>query len=120
MINLKKSYKSICKEYIKAFAEKHKYECEPYSSNEIICFGDYYVSMATIRTDIDMDAKEDEFIKWYDYTLRLGALGCTGIPNFENWLRRCPIRSEEEILEMEEIRHKIKELENELKKMCEK
>ena len=119
MTNLKQSYESICNEYIKAFAEKHEYECEPYSPSEIMCFGDYYVSMATIRTDIDMDAKEDEFIKWYDYTLRLGMLDCSGIPNFESWLKRCPIRSEEEILAMEATRRKIEDLENELKKMCE-
>ena len=123
MNNLKQSYESACNAYLKAFCLKHEFDYEPDCwvgkyVGTICQIADYFVDMVTIRTDIDMDAKEDEFIKWYDYTLRVGTLGGTGIPNFENWLRRCPIRSEEEILAMEATRRKIEELEKELKTLC--
>jgi len=123
MNNLKQSYESACNAYLKAFCLKHDFDYEPDCwvgkyVGTICQIADYFVDMTTIRTDIDMDAKEDEFIKWYDYSLRVGTLGCTGIPNFENWLRRCPIRSEDEILAMEATRRKIEELEKELKTMC--
>lgn len=123
MNNLKQSYESAANNYLKAFCLKHGFDYEPDCwvgkyVGTICQIGDYFVDMETIRTDIDMNAKEDEFIKWYDYSLRVGTLGCTGIPNFENWLRRCPVKSEEEILAMEATRKRINELEEELKKMC--
>jgi len=123
MSALKQSYELACNAYLKAFCLKHELDYEPDCwvggyVGTICQIADYFIDMETIRTDIDMQAKEGEFIKWYDYSLRVGTLGCTGIPNFENWLRGCPIRSEEEILAMEATRRKIEELEKELKKMC--
>lgn len=124
MNNLKKDYDAACEAYLKAFAEKHDYEYDPDSwvgsdAGTIACVSELFVDMVTIRTDIDRDAPEDEFIQWYDYCLRLGMLNCKGIPNFDSWLRKCPIRSEDEILDMEKRREYIEGLKKELKKMCE-
>ena len=47
--------------------------------------------MVTIRIDIDRDAPVDEWIEWYDYTLRLGMLDAP-YPNYDSWLRGCPIQ----------------------------
>ena len=122
MTQLEQNYINACNAYLKAFCEKHGYDFDDatwiHGVGEIAEFSDYYADMVTIKIDIDREAKVDEFIKWYDYTLRLGMLDCSGIPNFENWLRRCPIKSEEEILKMEATRRKIEDLKNELKKMC--
>lgn len=90
-----------CNEYLRVFCEKHDFDYEDAkeswvggSIGEITMCGDYYVSMPTIIADIEMDALEDEFIKWYDYNLIAHEFGFT-TPNFESWLRGCPRVSEE-------------------------
>jgi len=120
---LKHNYENACNAYLKAFCLKHDFDYDPtlWIGNRIgtiISIADYFVDMETIRIDIDQDAHQDEFIKWYDYSLRVGSLGCNGIPNYENWLRKCPIKSEDEILEIEEAKKHIDDLKNELELMC--
>ena len=60
-----------CNEYLRLFCEKHDFDYEDAkdswvggSVGEITECGDYYVSMQTIITDIEMDAPKDEFLKW--------------------------------------------------------
>ena len=120
---LKQNYENACNAYLKAFAEKHDYYYDPdlwigRSVGTIIEVSDLFIGMEDIRTDIDTDAPVDEFVKWYDYSLRLHSLGCKGIVNYENWLRKCPIKTEEEVLAIEAAQKRIDELKNELDKMC--
>lgn len=123
MNQLKKSYEAACESYLKEFCSRHDYGYDPDSwvgsdAGTIACVSDLFVDMVTIRTDVDRDAPECEFIKWYDYCLRLGMLNAKS-PNYDSWLRKCPIRSEDDILDMEKRREYIEGLEKELKKMCE-
>ena len=53
---LKQNYENACIAYIQAFCDKHGYDCD-YTDIDLICIGDLFVDMVTIRTDIDMDAK---------------------------------------------------------------
>lgn len=120
LARLVRNYNSACNNYLSAFAQKHDYECDPSlwvgnSVGTIACVSDLYVDMETIRIDVDSLCPEEEFIRWYDYCLRLGMVGDNRTPNFDNWLRRCPVRTEEEIMEMEKTRAGIGELEDYLK-----
>ena len=90
-----------CNEYLRLFCEKHDFDYEEAKESwvancvgDVTCVGDIFVGMQTIITDIEMDAPEDEFIKWYDYNLVAHEFGFT-TPNFESWLKGCPRVSEE-------------------------
>ena len=90
-----------CNEYLRLFCEKHDYDYEEAKESwvancvgDVTCVGDIFVGMQTIITDIEMDAPEEEFIKWYDYNLVAHEFGFT-TPNFESWLRGCPRVSED-------------------------
>jgi len=112
---LKQTYESSCNNYLRLFLEKHGYEYDPNlwvggSVGTITEVSDLFVGMEDIRIDIDQNVPEEEFIKWYDYSLRLHSLGCSGVPNYSSWLRRCPIKTEEEILEMEAAKKRIDDL----------
>lgn len=117
---LVRNYNSARNNYLKVFCDRHDYEYDPSpwvgnSVGTIACVSDLFVDMETIRVDVDSMCEEGEFIRWYDYCLRLGMVGDNRTPNFENWLRRCPVRTEEEIAEMEKTRAVIVELEDYLK-----
>jgi hypothetical protein len=92
-------YRQVCNQYLALFCKKHGYDLrdadwvggEP---GDIATIGDYYVGMRTIIDDLEMDAPEEEFIKWYDYNLVANEFGFT-TPNFESWLRGCPRVSDE-------------------------
>lgn len=118
------NHNSACWAYTHAFCEKHEYDIDGIywvgkNVGGIAEINGYYVDLETIRVDVDSLCSEDEFLKWYDYCLRIGTLGAA-TPNFDSWLRKCPIRSEAEILEMEKTRAKIEELEENLREMCER
>ena len=102
-----------CNEYLRLFCEKHDFDYEEAkdswvggSIGEITMCGDYYVAMPTIITDIEMDAPEDEFIKWYDYNLVAHEFGFT-TPNFESWLRGCPRVSEEAFKKLQGLKNDL-------------
>lgn len=85
-----------CNEYLRLFCEKHDFDYEEAKESwvgglvgEVTMCGDYYVAMPTIIIDIEMDAPETEFYKWYDYNLEAKEYGFA-TPNFESWLRGCP------------------------------
>lgn len=102
-----------CNEYLRLFCEKHDFDYEEAKESwvancvgDVTCVGDIFVGMQTIITDIEMDAPEDEFIKWYDYNLVAHEFGFT-TPNFESWLRGCPRVSEETFKKLQGIKNDL-------------
>lgn len=98
---LKESYENACNAYAYAFCLKHGYELmgDGYgtywvadTAGGILAVGDEFATMEEIRTDLDMNAPEEEWRKWYDYTL--DAMYVFGLdhpsPNYENWLKGAP------------------------------
>jgi hypothetical protein len=102
-----------CNEYLRVFCEKHDFDFEEAkdswvggSIGEITMCGDYYVAMPTIIADIEHDAPEEEFIKWYDYNLVAHEFGFN-TPNFESWLRGCPRVSEETFKKLQGLKNDL-------------
>ena len=102
-----------CNEYLRLFCEKHDYDYEEAKESwvancvgDVTCVGDIFVGMQTIITDIEMDAPEEEFIKWYDYNLVAHEFGFT-TPNFEAWLRGCPRVSEETFKKLQGLKNDL-------------
>lgn len=102
-----------CNEYLRLFCEKHDYDYEEAKNSwvancvgDVTCVGDIFVGMQTIITDIEMDAPEEEFIKWYDYNLVAHEFGFT-TPNFESWLKGCPRVSEETFKKLQALKNDL-------------
>lgn len=102
-----------CNEYLRLFCDKHDYDYEEAKESwvancvgDVTCVGDIFVGMQTIITDIEMDAPEEEFIKWYDYNLVAHEFGFT-TPNFESWLRGCPRVSEEAFKKLQGLKNNL-------------
>lgn len=107
-----------CNEYLRLFCEKHDFDYEEAKDSwvgglvgEIAMCGDYYVAMPTMITDIEMDAPEAEFYKWYYYNLEAREYGFV-TPNYESWLRGCPRVNNETL---EKLRGITKNLEDTIK-----
>lgn len=107
-----------------AFCEKHGFDYADAVRNwaggaagGIAECADYYVSMSDILTDIDLDAPEDEYVKYYDYCLRVHSIanGELMVPNYDSWLRGCPRMDEEQIKRLEELQQDIRSAEANLK-----
>lgn len=97
------NWKSSCDKYLKAFCDKHGYDFEDASQNWVAGFigivtlcGDEYVSMEDIIIDIEKEAPEEEFLKWYWYCLDAHDAGVS-TPNYISWLNGCPRLSKEEL-----------------------
>ena len=112
-----------CNEYLRLFCEKHDFDYEEAKESwvancvgDVTCVGDIFVGMQTIITDIEMDAPEEEFLKWYSYNLVANEFGFT-TPNFESWLRGCPRVSEETFKKLQGLK---KDLEDAIKEEKEK
>ena len=119
---LRLNYNAACNAYLAAFCEKHGYDYDPaaWVGNDpggIAEVGDLFVSMADMLTDIDRDAPEEEYIKYYDYCMRVGAIanGELETPNYDSWLRGCPRLDEEQFRRMEELQRNIRDAELRLK-----
>ena len=102
-----------CNEYLRLFCEKHDYDYEEAKESwvancvgDVTCVGDIFVGMQTIITDIEMDAPEEEFIKWYDYNLVAHEFGFT-TPNFESWLKGCPRVSSETFNKLQRLKNNL-------------
>lgn len=113
-----------CEAYLRLFCQKHGYDYHDAVQNwvtgdvvDVVEVGDMFLDMDDIRTDIDMDAPQGEIVRWWDYCYRCATID-PGMPtpNYENWLRGCPRKSEEEIQKLELLRRKVEmakaELEN--------
>lgn len=105
---LKELYEIVCDTYANKFCEKHGYYRLGESPDTfwvgnncggILFVGDVYANFDTIRTDIDMNASEGEFIKYYDYLTHVSdALGVKAPSmNFKSWLKGAPRYTEEEL-----------------------
>ena len=102
-----------CNEYLRLFCEKHDFDYEDAKESwvancvgDVTCVGDIFVGMQTIITDIEMDAPEEEFIKWYDYNLVAHEFGFA-TPNFESWLRGCPRVSEDTFKKLQGLKNDL-------------
>ena len=102
-----------CNEYLRLFCEKHDFDYEEAKESwvancvgDVTCVGDIFVGMQTIIADIEMDAPEEEFIKWYDYNLVAHEFGFN-TPNFESWLRGCPRVSEETFKKLQGLKNDL-------------
>lgn len=118
---LKKNYENACNAYLKAFCEKHDfYLSEAFWVGDDVggiadCSG-YDFDMATIRTDIDEDAPEEELLKHYDYVLDAMEFKLP-TPNFHAWIHGCPRTDSEWFDKMRKI---SEDLENAIKEENEK
>jgi hypothetical protein len=121
--NLKKKYKRICEAYFDAFSDKHGLDptdCFWIGDFGGVSFlGDYVADMETIRIDIDKEVPVEKWKTWYDYCQRLRALDISA-PNYNSWLRGCPVKSEDELVELEALHDRIEGLKDDLKKMSER
>lgn len=104
-----------CNEYLRLFCEKHVFDYEDAKDGwvaadvgSIVCCGDYFIDMRDIITDIEQDAPEDEYGKWYFYTLDAHNLGLT-MPNYSSWLKGCPRCSQEEINRLYDLKHEFEQ-----------
>ena len=102
-----------CNEYLRLFCEKHDFDYEEAKESwvancvgDVTCVGDIFVGMQTIIADIEMDAPEEEFIKWYDYNLVAHEFGFN-TPNFESWLRGCPRVSEDTFKKLQGLKNNL-------------
>lgn len=110
----KELYELSCDAYLQLFCEKHGYyyKRDAWVGNDICGvanIGDYFVDMATIRADIDENAPEEEFIKWYDYCLEAHEFGITE-PNFRSWVHGCPRTSEKVFERLRELKKEMFEI----------
>ena len=119
---LRLNYNEACNAYLLEFCEKHGYDYEPdvWVANDpggIAEIADMFVAMSDIITDIDRDAPEEEYVKYYDYCLRVHSIanGELKTPNYESWLRGCPRMDEEQIKRLEELQQDIRSAEANLK-----
>ena len=119
---LRLNYNAACNAYVAAFCEKHGYDYEPDAwvgddPGGIAEVGDLFVSMADMLTDIDRDAPKEEYIKYYDYCMRVGGIcdGKLNTPNYDSWLRACPRMDEEQIARLEELQRDVRSAEMNLK-----
>lgn len=123
-LELRENYDRVCNAYLMAFCEKHGFDYADAAQSWVggdvggitLC-ADYYVSMSDILTDIDLDAPEDEYVKYYDYCLRVHSIanGELKTPNYASWLRGCPRMDEEQIKRLEELQQDIRSAEANLK-----
>lgn len=114
---VRQNYEHFCNEYLRLFCRKHEFDFEEskdgWVANDIgsvVSVGDLFFNMATIRTDIDHDAPEPELMKWYEYSLEVGALDLPGC-NFLSWLRGCLRISETDLSRFRELSKKKEEAE---------
>lgn len=113
--SLKRNYENACNAYLEQWCKKHEFD---YKEAEwvggevggVVCVADYYVSLTDIMTDIEKDAPRGEYWKYYDYSLRCAWLEVYH-PNYDNWLRGAPIKSEEELNKLEELKRNIQRAE---------
>ena len=115
---LKDNYKKACDGYLQKFCELIEMDMH-YTDwvdvGGVAEIGDYYVSMQDMITAVENNVGYEQFIKWYDYTLRAGALSLP-TQNLDAWLRGCPRYSEETLLGIEAAQTMVRDAEEELER----
>lgn len=110
-MTLNQMYAAVCNKYLEAFVRKHGFDPSDcgWGSNApgtIATLGDYFADMQTIITDIDRDAPEEEWLRWYDYSLDCNDIGLTAC-NYDSWLRGCPRHSEESLSRLRQLQQGV-------------
>ena len=112
---LKQQYVDACNAYLEAFCEKHEFDygdaANSWVANNVggtCLIGDMYASFDDIKTDIDMDAPNEEYWNYYEYSLDAYDLGFN-CPNYANWLRGCPRLSEGQRKSIREAKNRVYE-----------
>ena len=95
--SLKSNYENACNAYLAEFCKKHEFDVR---DAEWI--------------DIEKDAPRGEYWKYYDYALRCSMLGVVHC-NYNNWLRGAPVKSEEQLREIERLKDAVNKAEEALK-----
>ena len=109
---LKSNYRQAANAYLIEFCRKHDLENDGWIGGDaggVANCSDYCVDMQTIVDDINLDAPEAEFFKWYEYRLELGMLGVKVLPNFRSWIKGCPRKTEVEIAEIKAAHGRVEE-----------
>lgn len=115
---LKDNYKKACDAYLQRFCELIEMDmhyADWVDVGGVAEIGDYYVSMQDIMTAVENNIGYEQFIKWYDYTMRVGMLELPTC-NLANWLRGCPRYSEETLLGIEAAQTRVRDAEEELER----
>lgn len=119
MNTLRDNYKKACDAYLHRFCEfieMDTHYADWVDVGGIAEIGDYYVSMQDMITAVEHNVGYEQFIKWYDYTLRVGVLGLPTC-NLSNWLKGCPTYSEEQMKRIEEALDRIQKDQEELDRL---
>ena len=116
-------YNTACNNYLEAFAEKHGFDMSDCGwiaddPGGVATIGDYFADMSTITADIDMNAHEEEWIRWYDYCLVCNELELP-VCNFNSWLMGCPRHSKETIDRLRALRKNVTDAEKLLRQAIE-
>lgn len=111
---LKADFRNACDAYLRAFAKKHGFDfsdCDWVSDDAggVACIGDFFVGMDVIKDDIDMNAPEEEFLRWYDYSEEVDFLELTDRCNYRSWLKGCPRYSSSTFERLRELKSKLDE-----------
>lgn len=115
---LKENYRKACDGYLHRFCELIEMDihyADWVDVGGVAEIGDYYVSMQDMITAVENNVGYEQFIEWYDYTLRAGALSLP-TPNLYAWLRGCPRYSEETLLGIEAAQTRVRDAEEELER----
>lgn len=116
-------YNTACNNYLEAFAEKHGFDMSDCGwiaddPGGVATLGDYFADMPTIIADIDMNANEEEWIRWSDYCLVCNELELP-VCNFNSWLMGCPRHSKETIDRLRALRKNVTDAEKLLRQAIE-
>lgn len=105
---------NVCDKYLKLFCDKHDYDYEDakdswvsnFNGTIVLC-GDECVSMENIILDIELNAPEGEFHKWYWYCMDAATIN-EFQPNYYSWLKGCPTIDADEL--KRRVQKKLKEM----------
>lgn len=125
MSKLRENYDNACNDYLKAFCEKHGFDYEDAKGSWVagdvgsVCLcGDFYAPLSDMITDIEKDAAEGEYFKYYDYSLECYEYGIS-CPNYISWLRGCPRLSDEQRKSLRAAKNRVELAKKELEKCIE-
>ena len=120
--SLKEQYNNACNAYLEAFCDKHDFDYDDAKDSWVagdvgsICrCGDFFISLSDMITDIEEDAGEEDYFKYYDYSYECHEYGISG-PNYKSWLHGCPRLSSEQRKSLREAKNRVELAKKELEK----